>query len=110
MQIPRVELAEMGPSLDLTLRRLQPAGPDLQREAMKQPKLTKKKVRRWDATSEVPLGSRPDDGSITLEISSPSCPGRGGDSSPAGHLPEGNGPLVDGVCRPSSAVMISSYF
>jgi hypothetical protein len=35
----------MGPSLDLALRRMQPAGPDLQREAMKQPKLTKKKVR-----------------------------------------------------------------
>ena len=45
VQIPRVELVEMGPSLDLALRRLQPAGPDLQREAMKQPKLTKKKVR-----------------------------------------------------------------
>ena len=34
----------MGPSLDLSMRRQQPAGQDLQREAMRQPKTAKKKV------------------------------------------------------------------
>ena len=34
----------MGPSLDLSLRRQQPAGQDLHREALKQPKTAKKKV------------------------------------------------------------------
>ena len=43
-QIPRVELVEMGPSLNLALRRSRPAAPDLEAEAMKQAKLTKKKV------------------------------------------------------------------
>lgn len=34
----------MGPELDLALRRSRPAAPDLEREAMKQPAATKKKV------------------------------------------------------------------
>lgn len=45
-QIPRVELVEMGPALDLALRRHRAAAPDLEKEALKQPKLTKKKARR----------------------------------------------------------------
>ena len=44
MQIPRVELVEMGPSMDLTLRRLRPAGQDMEHEAMARAKTTKKKV------------------------------------------------------------------
>ena len=42
---PRVELAEMGPSLDLALRRTRRAPEDLLKEALRQPKLTGKKVR-----------------------------------------------------------------
>ena len=34
----------MGPSLDLSMRRQQPAGLDLHREALKQPKTAKRKV------------------------------------------------------------------
>ena len=45
MQVPRVEMAEMGPSLDLSLRRFREASVDLQREAHKQHKPTKKKVQ-----------------------------------------------------------------
>ena len=44
MQIPRVELVEMGPSMNLTLRRLRPAGQDMEHEAMARAKSTKKKV------------------------------------------------------------------
>ncbi len=44
MQIPRVELVEMGPSMNLALRRLRAAGQDMEREAMARPKTTKKKV------------------------------------------------------------------
>ncbi len=43
-QIPRVELVEMGPSLNLALRRIRPAGQDMEHEAMARPKTTKKKV------------------------------------------------------------------
>ena len=43
-QIPRVELAEMGPALDLALRRHRTPAPDLEKEALKQAKLGKKKV------------------------------------------------------------------
>lgn len=43
-KVPRVELLEMGPSLDLTVRRTRPAPEDLMKEALKQPKLTAKKV------------------------------------------------------------------
>jgi len=44
-RVPRVELAEMGPSLDLALRRVSEAPPDLAAEALRQPKTTGKKVR-----------------------------------------------------------------
>ncbi|KAK9816939.1 hypothetical protein WJX72_007221 [[Myrmecia] bisecta] len=45
-KIPRVELTEMGPSLDLSLRRVQQPSADLQKEALRKPKeLQKKKVR-----------------------------------------------------------------
>lgn len=44
MQIPRVELVEMGPSMNLALRRLRPAGQDMEHEAMARPKAIKKKV------------------------------------------------------------------
>lgn len=43
-KVPRVELLEMGPSLDLTVRRTRPAPEDLMKEALKLPKLTAKKV------------------------------------------------------------------
>jgi hypothetical protein len=46
-QLPRVELIEMGPRLDLTVRRRREAPPDLAKEAHKQPKLTGKKVHAW---------------------------------------------------------------
>ena len=46
-QVPRVELAEMGPQLDLALRRTRPAGPELEREAMKRAATTKKKVHAF---------------------------------------------------------------
>ena len=45
VQIPRVELQEMGPSKDLSLRRLRPAGADMEHEAFAKVKLVKKKVR-----------------------------------------------------------------
>lgn len=44
-KIPRTELTEMGPSLDLELRRCKAAPVDLEREATRKPKLTKKKVK-----------------------------------------------------------------
>ena len=44
-RVPRTELVEMGPSLDLELRRRRQAPSDLEREATKQPKADKKKVR-----------------------------------------------------------------
>ncbi len=45
-QVPRVELTEMGPRLDLSVRRRREAPPDLAKEALRQPKLTGKKVCR----------------------------------------------------------------
>jgi ribosome production factor 2 len=45
LQIPRVQLEEAGPQLDLTLRRTRPAPPDLQKEALTHPKLGKKKQK-----------------------------------------------------------------
>ena len=44
IQVPRVELEEMGPRLELSLRRSQPAAPEVETLAMKQPKTSKKKV------------------------------------------------------------------
>ena len=40
-KIPRVELQEMGPSLDLVLRRTQLAAPDLLKTALKRPQTMK---------------------------------------------------------------------
>ena len=45
-RIPRVELVPMGPSLDLVLRRHQPADPELLKQAMKRPKLKKTDVEK----------------------------------------------------------------
>lgn len=44
VQVPRVSLTEMGPQLDCVLRRSRLPPVDLEKEALKQPKLTKKKV------------------------------------------------------------------
>jgi ribosome production factor 2 len=44
-RVPRIVLKEMGPSLDLTVRRHRAAPAELEKEACKQPKLGKKKVR-----------------------------------------------------------------
>lgn len=43
-RVPRTELTEMGPSLDLELRRSRQPPPDLEKEALRRPKLDKKKV------------------------------------------------------------------
>ena len=43
-RVPRVELHEMGPSMDLEVRRSRAAPPDLEKEASRQPKPAKKKV------------------------------------------------------------------
>ncbi|KAK9824979.1 hypothetical protein WJX81_002634 [Elliptochloris bilobata] len=48
-KIPRVELREMGPALDLALRRYRAAAPDLEKEALKLPKLGKKKEKNVSA-------------------------------------------------------------
>ncbi|KAF8155431.1 Brix domain-containing protein [Crassisporium funariophilum] len=45
-RIPRVELTPMGPSLNLALRRHQPADPELLKQAMKRPKLKKTDVEK----------------------------------------------------------------
>lgn len=47
-RVPRVDLIEMGPSMDLEIRRTRQPPVDLEQEAMKQPKLTKKKVGQLD--------------------------------------------------------------
>lgn len=43
-KLPRAALEEMGPALDMVVRRHRLAGPDLEREAMKRPQVAKKKV------------------------------------------------------------------
>lgn len=43
-RVPRTELTEMGPSLDLEVRRSRQPPPDLEKEACRRPKLDKKKV------------------------------------------------------------------
>jgi len=45
-RVPRVELVPMGPSLDLSLRRHQPADPELWKAAMRRPKLKKQDVEK----------------------------------------------------------------
>lgn len=44
-KLPRVELEEMGPRFDLTLRRNRPPPPDLAKEALRVPKTTATKVK-----------------------------------------------------------------
>ncbi len=93
MQIPRVELEEMGPSMNLALRRLRPAGADVEREAMARPKSIKKKVIApilctllFHLESMAFKVLEPCDVTITLEISSP-C--KGWRQRLFRHLPEG---------------------
>eukprot|EP00039_Didymoeca_costata_P030549 m.30144 g.30144 ORF g.30144 m.30144 type:complete len:311 (+) comp8176_c0_seq1:72-1004(+) len=50
---PNVELEEMGPRLDMALRRVQTADPDLMKQAMKQPKALKPKKRKNIETNEL---------------------------------------------------------
>lgn len=45
-RVPRVELVPMGPSLDLSLRRHQPADPELWKAALRRPKLKKQDVEK----------------------------------------------------------------
>lgn len=45
-RVPRVELTEMGPSLDLSLRRWQEADPEVWKAAMKRPKMRKEDVEK----------------------------------------------------------------
>ncbi|KAF9229023.1 Brix-domain-containing protein [Gyrodon lividus] len=45
-RVPRVELTEMGPFLDLSLRRCQDADPEMWKAAMKRPKLKKQDVEK----------------------------------------------------------------
>jgi ribosome production factor 2 len=45
-RVPRVELVPMGPSLDLSLRRHQPADPEIWKVAMRRPKLKKQDVEK----------------------------------------------------------------
>lgn len=49
IQIPRVELKEMGPLLDVVIRRSRPANPELEKEALKVAVVAKKKVKRQGA-------------------------------------------------------------
>jgi len=44
-KIPKVALREMGPSLDLSVRRSRTPPAELEKEACRQPKMGKKKVR-----------------------------------------------------------------
>ena len=45
-RIPRVELTEMGPSIDLSLRRLQTPDPELLKHAMKRAKIAKADIEK----------------------------------------------------------------
>ncbi len=58
MQVPRVEVEEMGPRLELSLRRMQAAAPDVEQLAMKQPKTTKKKVSLSCSPPDATFGTR----------------------------------------------------
>lgn len=54
--VPRCALTEMGPRLDLSVRRLRTAAPELEKEAMRQPLLGKRKVRAAYCAASVVLG------------------------------------------------------
>ncbi len=45
LQVPRVDLAEMGPRVDLAIRRRRDAPPDLAKEALQRAKTSGKKAR-----------------------------------------------------------------
>ncbi|KAF9235296.1 Brix-domain-containing protein [Melanogaster broomeanus] len=45
-RVPRVELTEMGPSLDISLRRHQDADPEMWKAAMKRPKVKKQDIEK----------------------------------------------------------------
>jgi ribosome production factor 2 len=45
-RIPRVELTEMGPSLDMSVRRIQPADEDMLKASMRRPKISKSDVEK----------------------------------------------------------------
>lgn len=64
LQVPRVALTEMGPQLDCVLRRCRLPPVDLEKEALKQPKLTKNKVR---------AGSRGEEGVEWMEKGTCQC-------------------------------------
>jgi ribosome production factor 2 len=57
-KLPRVELAEAGPRLDLVLRRARPASDDLARQAMRQPRGSAAMPRREKNVEEGLFGSR----------------------------------------------------
>lgn len=46
-QVPRTELAEIGPRIDFSIRRSRAAPDEIQTQSMKQPKLDKKKVSQY---------------------------------------------------------------
>jgi hypothetical protein len=46
LQVPRVALTEMGPALHMVLRRHRLPAVDMEKEALKQPKMVAKKVSR----------------------------------------------------------------
>lgn len=46
VRVPRVELTEMGPSLDLSLRRWEEGDPDMWKAALKRPKMKKQDVEK----------------------------------------------------------------
>ncbi|GBF90989.1 hypothetical protein Rsub_03844 [Raphidocelis subcapitata] len=50
-KVPRAALEEMGPSIDATIRRWRAAGPDVEKEALKRPQLTKKKEKNVGSDS-----------------------------------------------------------
>ncbi len=57
-RIPRVVLAEMGPRVSFSVRRYRLPPTDLQQEALKQPKLGKKKVRHIGGRRRAAGGSQ----------------------------------------------------
>ena len=50
-QVPRTELAEVGPRFDFSVRRSRAAPDEIQTQSMKQPKVEKKKVRFHESSA-----------------------------------------------------------